>query len=231
MPKGYTGKLLWVDLTSGKVSTTPLDEETARSFLGGSGLGAKLIRDRLKTIRGPLDPSNPLCFLPGLLCGTMVPGANRTTVCALSPATDAWGEARAGGAWAPMLKYAGYDGAIFTGKAAQPVYVWIENDRVEIRPADRVWGKGFFETDERLLAETQRDAVVAGIGPAGEKLSRMACVMFEGRYARSAGRTGMGAVMGSKGAPIALIASTPEVSWEIERDRTRGRARRFPPWR
>jgi aldehyde:ferredoxin oxidoreductase len=124
-----------------------------------------------------------------------------------------------------------HDGAIFTGKAAQPVYVWIENDRVEIRPADRVWGKGFFETDERLLAETQRDAVVAGIGPAGEKLSRMACVMFEGRYARSAGRTGMGAVMGSKGAPIALIASTPEVSWEIERDRTRGRARGFPPWR
>jgi aldehyde:ferredoxin oxidoreductase len=208
MPKGYVGKLLWVDLTSGKITTTPLDDATTKSFLGGSGLGAKLIRDRLKTIKGPLDPSNPLCFMPGLLCGTLVPGANRTTVCALSPATDAWGEARAGGAWAPMLKYAGYDGAIFTGKAKQPVYVWIENDRVEIRPADRVWGKGFFETDECLLAETHQDAIVAGIGQAGEKLSRMACVMFEGRYARSAGRTGMGAVMGSKHLKAVVVRGT-----------------------
>ena len=208
MPKGYVGKLLWVDLTSGKITTTPLDDATAKSFLGGSGLGAKLIRDRLKTIKGPLDPSNPLCFMPGLLCGTLVPGANRTTVCALSPATDAWGEARAGGAWAPMLKFAGYDGVIFTGKAKQPVYVWIENDRVEIRPADRVWGKGFFETDERLLAETHQDAIVAGIGQAGETLSRMACVMFEGRYARSAGRTGMGAVMGSKNLKAVVVRGT-----------------------
>ena len=139
MPKGYAGQLLWVDLSTGKTSTTVLDEATAKQYLGGSGLGAKLIRDRLKTIRGPLDPSNPLCFMPGLLCGTLVPGSNRTTVCALSPATNAWGEARAGGAWAPMLKYAGYDGAIFVGKAAHPVYVWIENDRVEIRPADRAY--------------------------------------------------------------------------------------------
>ena len=104
MPKGYTGKLLWVDLASGKTATTPLEEETVKSFLGGSGLGAKIIRERLKTIRGPLDPSNPLCFMPGLLCGTVVPGSNRTTVCGLSPATSAWGEARAGGAWSPMLK-------------------------------------------------------------------------------------------------------------------------------
>jgi len=208
MPKGYTGKLLWVDLASGKTATTPLEEETVKSFLGGSGLGAKIIRERLKTIRGPLDPSNPLCFMPGLLCGTVVPGSNRTTVCGLSPATNAWGEARAGGAWSPMLKYAGYDGAIFTGKARHPVYVWIENDHVEIRPADRLWGKGFFETDERLLAETHKDAIVAAIGQAGEKLSRMACVMFEGRYARSAGRTGMGAVMGSKNLKAVVVRGT-----------------------
>ena len=130
MPKSYVGKLLWVDLASGKISTTVLDEATAQGYLGGSGLGAKLIYDRLKTIKDPLHPSNPLCFMPGLLCGTMVPGANRTAVCALSPATGAWGEARAGGAWAPMLKYAGYDGVIFTGKAKRPVYVWIENDHV-----------------------------------------------------------------------------------------------------
>jgi aldehyde:ferredoxin oxidoreductase len=146
--------------------------------------------------------------MPGLLCGTVVPGANRTMVCALSPATNAWGEARAGGAWAPMLKYAGYDGAIFTGRAKKPAYVWIENDRVEIRPAEQVWGRGFFETDERLLQETHRDAIVAGIGPGGEKLSRMACVMFEGTYARSAGRTGMGAVMGSKNLKAVVVRGT-----------------------
>jgi len=208
MPKGYLGKLLWVDLTSGKVSTTVLDEATAQAYLAGSGLGAKLIHDRLKTIKGPLAPANPLCFMPGLLCGTLVPGANRTTVCALSPATNAWGEARAGGAWAPMLKYAGYDGVIFTGKAKKPVYVWIENDQVEIRPAEKLWGKGFFETDERLLQETHPDAIVAGIGQAGEKLSRMACVMFEGKYARSAGRTGMGAVMGSKHLKAVVVRGT-----------------------
>jgi aldehyde:ferredoxin oxidoreductase len=208
MPKGYAGKLLWVDLTSGRVETTPLEDETARTYLGGSGLGVKTILDRLQSIGDPLDPSSPLCFMPGLLCGTVVPGANRTTVCALSPATGAWGEARAGGGWAPVLKQAGYDGAIFTGKAARPVYVWIENERVEIRPADGLWGKGFFETDDRLIAETHRDAVVAGIGPAGEKLSRMACVMFEGRYARSAGRTGMGAVMGSKNLKAVAVRGT-----------------------
>ncbi len=208
MPKGYMGRLLWVDLTSGKVGTTDFDEATARAFLAGSGLGAKLIRDRLKGIRGPLDLSNPLCFMPGLLCGTIVPGANRTSVCALSPATTAWGEARAGGAWAPMLKYAGYDGVIFTGKAKQPVYVWIENGRVEIRPAEKLWGTGFFETDARLLQETHKDAIVAAIGPAGEKLSRMACVMFEGTYARSAGRTGMGAVMGSKHLKAVVVRGT-----------------------
>jgi aldehyde:ferredoxin oxidoreductase len=200
--------LLWVDLTSGKVSTSVLDEATAQAYLAGSGLGAKLIHDRLKTINEPLAPANPLCFMPGLLCGTLVPGANRTTVCALSPATNAWGEARAGGAWAPMLKYAGYDGVIFTGKAKKPVYVWIENDQVEIRPAEKLWGKGFFETDERLLQETHPDAIVAGIGQAGEKLSRMACVMFEGKYARSAGRTGMGAVMGSKHLKAVVVRGT-----------------------
>jgi len=208
MPKGYLGKLLWVDLSSGKISSTTLDEATARNYLAGSGLGARLIHDRLKSIQGPLDPSNPLCFMPGLLCGTVVPGANRTMVCALSPATNAWGEARAGGAWAPMLKYAGYDGVIFTGKAKRPVYVWIENDQVEIRSAETLWGKGFFETDERLLQATHKDAIVAGIGPAGEKLSRMACVMFEGRYARSAGRTGMGAVMGSKNLKAVVVRGT-----------------------
>jgi aldehyde:ferredoxin oxidoreductase len=208
MPKGYLGKLLWVDLASGKHSTTTLDEATARNYLGGSGLGARLIHDRLKGVKGPLDPTNPLCLLPGLLCGTVVPGANRTMVCALSPATNAWGEARAGGAWAPMLKYAGYDGVVVTGKAKKPVYVWIENEHVEIRSAEKLWGKGFFETDERLLQETHKDAIVAAIGPAGEKLSRMACVMFEGQYARAAGRTGMGAVMGSKNLKAVVVRGT-----------------------
>jgi aldehyde:ferredoxin oxidoreductase len=208
MPNGFAGKLLWVDLSAGKISTTPLDETTAKQVLGGSGLAAALIRERLKSIVGPLDPSNLLCFMPGLLCGTLVPGSNRTMVCGLSPATNAWGEARAGGAWAPMLKYAGYDGLIVTGKAAHPVYLWIENDRVEIRSAEKVWGKGFYETDARLLAETHSDAVVAGVGPAGEKLSRMACVMFEGAYARSAGRVGMGAVMGSKLLKAVVVRGT-----------------------
>jgi aldehyde:ferredoxin oxidoreductase len=208
MPKGYAGKLLWVDLASGKTATSPVDDATVRASLGGSGLGARLLRERVASIRGPLDPSNPLCFMPGLLCGTAAPGANRTMVCALSPATNGWGEARAGGAWGPMLKYAGYDGLVVTGRAPQPVYLWIENDRVEIRPAEKLWGQGFFATDERLRAATHPDAVVAAIGQAGEKRSRMACVMFEGAYARSAGRTGMGAVMGAKQLKAVVVRGT-----------------------
>lgn len=212
MPHGYAGKLLWVDLSAGKSATTPLDEGTARQVLGGSGLAARLIREHLGSIRGPLDPSNLLCFMPGLLCGTLVPGSNRTMVCGLSPATNGWGEARAGGAWAPTLKFAGYDGLIVTGKAERPVYLWIENDRVEIRSAERLWGKGFFETDARLLADTHPDAVVAAIGQAGERLSRMACVMFEGPYARSAGRVGMGAVMGSKLLKAVVVRGTGSIA-------------------
>jgi aldehyde:ferredoxin oxidoreductase len=208
MATGYAGSLLWVDLTAGTVSTRPVEEAALRAYLGGSGLGAMLLRERLQSLGGPLEPSNLLCLLPGLLCGTAVPGANRTMVCALSPATGGWGEARAGGAWAPMLKYAGYDGLVVTGQAREPVYLWIENDRVEIRPAGTLWGQGFFATDERLRAATHPDAVVAAIGQAGEKLSRMACVMFEGPYARSAGRTGMGAVMGSKRLKAVVVRGT-----------------------
>lgn len=208
MPTGYTGTLLWVDLGTGTTTTTPLEEGAARAYLGGSGLGARLIRERLAAIRAPLDPSNLLGFLPGLLAGTAVPGANRTMVCALSPATGGWGEARAGGAWGPMLKYAGYDGLICTGQAPEPVYLWIEDGRVELRPAGKLWGEGFFTADERLRAATHPDAIVAAIGPAGERLSRMACVMFEGPYARSAGRTGLGAVMGSKRLKAVVVRGT-----------------------
>jgi aldehyde:ferredoxin oxidoreductase len=129
-------------------------------------------------------------------------------VSAAKTETHSLGNVGMGGHWAPELKYAGYDGVIFTGKAKKPVYVWIENDHVEIRSAEKLWGKGFFETDERLLQETHKDAIVAAIGPAGEKLSRMACVMFEGQYARAAGRTGMGAVMGSKNLKAVVVRGT-----------------------
>jgi aldehyde:ferredoxin oxidoreductase len=198
MAFGFTGKILFVDLTTKSLEVRRIDGTLYRRYLGGSGLGVKLLTALCDPTVDPLDPANPLIFAPGLLTGTLVPGATRTSVVAKSPLTGIFGEASVGGTWGAELRFAGLDGIVMAGASAEPVYLWVRNDAAEIRPASHLWGKDTFETSADIQAETDPEARVGCIGPAGELRSRMAAIMFEGELARAAGRTGLGAVMGSK---------------------------------
>jgi len=205
---GYMGKILRVDLTEGKMADVTLSEADRRQYLGGSGLGAKLLFASTAAAADPLAPDSPLLFLTGPLTGTKVPLSGRHAVVAKSPLTGIWGEADSGGTWGVKLKRAGYDGIIITGKAAAPVYLWVHEAGVEIRPAVHLWGKDTFETDEAVIGETHKDAAVACIGPAGEKLVLLAAIMNDGKDARAAGRCGLGAVMGAKNLKAVAVHGT-----------------------
>jgi len=198
MGLGYTGNLLFVDLSTKTIATRQIEEALYRRYLGGSGLGVKLLTELGDPAIDPLDGRNPLIFAPGLLTGTLIPGATRTSVVAKSPLTGIFGESSVGGTWGAECRFAGLDAIVITGAAQEPVYLWIRGTAAQIRPAGHLWGKDTFETSAAIRAETDHEARVGCIGPAGETLSRIAAIVFEGELARVAGRTGMGAVMGSK---------------------------------
>ncbi|MDI3502993.1 MAG: aldehyde:ferredoxin oxidoreductase [Archaeoglobi archaeon] len=210
---GYMGKLLRVDLTRKEVKEEELKEELARKFIGGSGLAAKILYDELPDPAGvdPLSPENILIFMTGPLVGVKVPNSGRHSVCAKSPLTGIWGEANSGGTWGVEFKKTGYDGIVITGKAEKPVYLWIHEGGVEIRDASHLWGRDTFETDDIIKEETDKKAVTASIGPSGEKLVKISAVMNDGRDARAAGRTGMGAVMGSKNLKAIAVRGEKEI--------------------
>lgn len=191
--------LLWeVDLTSRRVTKTEVSEGELKKYLGGSGIGVRILLGELDSSKDPLEPSNPLLVMAGLLTGSPVPTACRTVLCGRSPLTGIWGESTAGGYWGAALKASGVDGIIIRGRADSPAYLWITEGKLEIREASHLWGLDTFETDQRLRLETDARARVAAIGPAGERLSRIASVIFEGSHARAAGRCGFGALMGAK---------------------------------
>jgi aldehyde:ferredoxin oxidoreductase len=206
--KGYVGKILLVNLTTQKVDSHTLPDALYKKYLMGSGLGARLLMDLGDPSVDPLDPRNPLIVMPGLLTGTTIPGGTRTSFVSKSPLTGIWGEATVGGTWGSEFRCCGYDGLVILGAASSPVYLWINNDHVEIRPAEKVWSKDTYDAGDLLLAETDPKAKVAAIGQAGENLVRIAAVMVEGRHARAAGRTGMGAVMGSKKLKAIVVRGT-----------------------
>jgi len=193
--EGYTGKLLMVDLTTGAIEEESLNERYARLFLGGSGLAARYFYDW--TPAEPLAPSNPLVFMTGPLTGTTAPSCGRYVVCARSPQTGLWGEANAGGFFGPELRFTGYDGIVFRGRASSPVYLAITDGKAELRDASHLWGQDTYRTQELIREELREpEAKVACIGPAGERLVKFAAIMND--HGRAAGRTGLGAVMGSK---------------------------------
>jgi len=197
MVNGYIGKILRVDLSAGELWDEPLDEEQARAFVGGSGLAARFVYDMVDGDTDPLGPENPLVFMTGPLVGTAMPSAGRCSVCALSPLTRIWGESNTGGFFGPELRFAGYDGVIVTGRAEKPVWLSIVEGRAELHDGTDLWGSDSYETQERVReALGEPKARVACIGAAGENLVKMAAVMND--HGRAAGRTGMGAVMGSK---------------------------------
>ncbi len=196
MTGGYVGKLLFVDLSNGTMKEEALDEALCRDFLGGYGIGAKVLYDRMKPGVDPLGPENILGFMTGPLTGTPALIGSRYVVVAKSPLTGGWGDANSGGVFGPALKAAGYDGVFFTGQSKQPVYLFINEGRAELRDAGALWGKDVVETDDLLTAELGKDAEFAYIGPAGESVSLLACILND--KGRAAGRSGLGAVMGSK---------------------------------
>jgi len=207
---GYAGRLLEVDLTKGILTKAPLDPTFAREFLGGAGLGARLFLERFSGAL-PLSPDNPLLVMTGPLVGTSLPGTSRFAVCSRSPLTGFWGVGTCGGNFGPELKFAGYDGIEVTGKAAEPVYLLIDDDKVELRTADDLWGKDIYEVTAILKQRHggERKSKVLAIGQAGENLVRFAAIGNDG--AHFVGRTGMGAVMGSKRLKAVVVKGTGRV--------------------
>ncbi|MBI2456022.1 MAG: aldehyde ferredoxin oxidoreductase family protein [candidate division NC10 bacterium] len=193
---GYAGKILDVTLDPFGVRVRPLDEGTACDYLGGRGLGARLLYDAVPPTADPLGPENVLILTTGPLTGTLFPTGDRIVATARSPLTGIYGAALAGGHFAPELKFAGFDAVLIRGAAREPSYLLIEDGQAELRPAGHLWGKLTDATETALRREARSDkAAVMSIGPAGERLVRYACLIVDGR---AAGRCGLGAVMGSK---------------------------------
>jgi aldehyde:ferredoxin oxidoreductase len=205
--KGIWGKLLEVDLTSGKTKEIPVSGGMMEKYLGGRGLGARLLFDLLPTRTDPLSPENVLLFMIGPLTGSTVTGSSKFVVVTKSPLTQGWCDSYSSGRIAIELKKAGYDGMVIRGKANHPCYLKIDETGVGIREADTIWGKDSFET-ERILKEIERSpsAGVSSIGPAGETLCKFACINSD--LYRQAGRGGVGAVMGSKRLKAIVVKGT-----------------------
>jgi benzoyl-CoA reductase subunit BamB len=210
MRYGETGFNLEIDLSRGNIERVETDPKLTELHLGGLGTNSKILWDRVPPETDPFSPDIPLMFGSGLLCGTPAPGANRTIITAYSPQTLLMGYSMMGGFWAPELKHAGYDKVIFRGKSPDLVYIWINNDKVEIRDASHLRGKGAVETQEIIRQElNQPNAQVAAIGLAGENRVYTASIE-QGRS--SASRLGLGAVMGDKGIKAIAVRGTKDIN-------------------
>ena len=208
---GYAGRILYVDLSTGKTRVEKLSEDYAKKYIGRIGLGMRLWLDNSKAGVDPLSPDNPLVLALGPISGTMFPTAgNGHAFVAKSPATFGIGEAVAHGTFGAELKRAGYDAVILKGKAEKPVYLWIDDDSVQLLDAAHLIGKSPAETEDAIKDELGDYYIrVAAIGVAGEKLSRIACIINE--KTRAAGRTGLGAVMGSKNLKAIAVRGTRDI--------------------
>ena len=208
--RGYAGKVAFVDLTSGQVKKESFPERVYRSLLGGVGLGAKVLYERTRAGVDPLGPENMLGFLSGLLVGTATPMATKYMVVTKSPLSYTWGDANSGGLLGSELKAAGFDGIFFTGTAAKPIYVFINDDDIEIRNATHLWGKNTRETVEAIIHEIGDKRVrIACIGPSGENRSLISSIITDD--GRAAARSGVGAVMGSMNLKAVAIRGTGSI--------------------
>ena len=208
---GYHGKLLWVDLTSGRMHDEPLNTSYAGKLVGGSGLATRYLYDLIHADTDPLGPDNPLIIMPGPLTGTCAPLCGRHTLVARSPLTGLLGESNVGGFVGTELRHAGYDGIVVTGQSVTPVWLYVHDGQAELRDADGIWGLDTFEAQARIKEALGNQQVRVGcIGPAGENRVRYAAVMHDN--ARAAGRTGLGAVMGAKQLKALAVRGTGGVS-------------------
>lgn len=202
MSTSYTGKVLRVNLKTKKITVETLDLDLVKKYIGGRGLGTKMLMDEINPKVDPLSPENKIIFITGPLSGTKVSTGTRYMVVTKSPLNNYIASSNGGGKWGAMLKYAGYDAIIVEEKSEKPVYLKIEDDRVTIEDASTLWGKTTTETVDLLKGE-QKNVSVLNIGPAGETLSLMAAVMND--TDRAAGRSGVGAVMGSKNLKAVVV--------------------------
>lgn len=211
--KGYRGKILTVNLTEGTVAATPLSEKEAEDYIGGVGLAAHIASSMLSPGMDPLGEENPLIFMTGPLTGTIIPWSGRHCVATISPLTGIWGEAYAGGTWGKELKKAGFDGIVVTGKSDRPVYLKIIEETVTLEDATALKGKDTYETEMLVRRDCGIKVKVAAVGVAGEQRVRFAAVIHDGPAARTAGRCGVGAVMGSKNLKAIAVkgSASPEL--------------------
>jgi aldehyde:ferredoxin oxidoreductase len=215
---GWKSKILRVDLSHKKYYVEDLTYDLAKNFIGGRGLGLKILSDEIDPRIDPLSADNKMIFATGPLVGTGVPAGGRFIVVSKSPLTGAIANSCCGGYWGARLKYAGYDLLIIEGKSPEPVYLSIRDDLVEIKPAGHLWGKKTSETENLIASEIKaslnsweaNETSIACIGPAGENLIRFACIMSDG--GRAIGRSGLGAVMGSKNLKAVVVSGTNEVT-------------------
>ncbi|MDA8125968.1 MAG: aldehyde ferredoxin oxidoreductase family protein [Deltaproteobacteria bacterium] len=203
----YVAKLARIDLDKGSGEILEVEADDLRKYIGGSGLGAKILWEETSAATGPFSPENRLMFMNGPLTG-QVPQSSRTAVCGLSPANDGWGEAFVGGSWGAEFSRTGLLGIVIAGRASSPVYINIKNQEVRIEAAGHLWGKDSYETDDLLHREVDGKASVAAIGRAGERLVRFAGIVVDGRLGRVAARCGLGAVMGSKNLKAVVVRGT-----------------------
>jgi len=198
MQGGYWGRVLTVDLSTGTIGQKDVPDELVERFLGGSGIVAHWLLTGLDDPGDALHPDQPMIIMTGLFTGIPLPTGCKTAFCGKSPLTGIWNEATVGGYFGQKLRASGWDGIIITGRADTPVYLWINPEGVELHPAEVYWGKDVYTADEHLRQATHPKAQTAVIGPAGERLVKIAAVMIGGHDGRAAGRSGIGALMGSK---------------------------------
>src|SRR4026208_1033552 len=202
--------ILKIDLSTGKTEEYQIPEPWKRDFLGGASLAARILYSSLTGELDPLSLEAPLLFLTGPMTGTSGPTTGRFVICGKGPATGLWAESNIGGFWGPGLRMTGHDGLWITGKASEPVYLWLDGNRLEVRSAAHLWGQDTYATQEAgKEGGGEKSARVCVIGPAGERQVLFASIMCD--HGRMAGRTGMGAVMGSKNLKAVAVRGTNQI--------------------
>jgi len=207
---GYTGRILHIDLTNERSHVEEVDEDFALQYIGGRGFGAKIVMDNLREGVKPLDPENIIVIAPGVLSGLYVPASGKTSFVSISPLTGIYADSNMGGMFGVEIRQAGYDALVIHGRAQSFSYIWIDDDEVQVRDAAGYRGKMSTETERELKEDLRDEEVkVAAIGPAGENLVKFACVNSE--WSRNAGRTGMGAIFGSKNIKAIAVRGTKDL--------------------
>ncbi len=206
---GYAGKILRINLSTGEILKEPLPEKMCTEFIGGRGFVAKILYEELFPDTDPLGENNLFVIATGPLSGHFLPSSGKTHFGSKSPATGGYADSNMGGHFGPALKYAGYDMAVITGKTENPSYLFIENDKVEIRSAKTYWGKGSLVCEKMMKKDLGENFQILTMGPAGEKLVKFACISHD--FGRQAGRTGIGAVLGSKNLKAIAVKGTGSI--------------------